>query len=74
MTDDEINEHFLSLENHRNAIKVLVARIESEVAIMGDGDKAKAKLDECAVAFKATYAALDDGVTKLDAANTARKK
>jgi len=68
MTLEQVDEHFRSLENHRNAIKVLVARIEAEQAKLPEGDKLRLKLEECSAAFAGSYAALDDGVAKLDVA------
>lgn len=73
MTLEQIDEHFRSLENHRNAIKVLVARIESEV-LLNDGDKAKTQLAECTAAFKSAYTGLDAGVLSLEQAKVKKAK
>lgn len=73
MTEEQIDEHFRSLENHRNAIKVLVARIESEQAKMPPDDKARASLEKCTQAFNATLVKLDEGVDLIAEALVEKK-
>ena len=74
MTEEQIQEHFLSLENHRNAIKVLIARLDAESFVMPDDDKAKEQLVACVNAFKSTYADLDSGVDTLALAKAEKAK